>query len=216
MRLHKEWTENPIENDSNTTGETWTENDDVPFTIFEVNGIEGLIDALPEAIVVVNRTFTQDNEAFFFFSAAPAATVSIAWHAFFEAEANELEAWSVAADATFPEIVPALQLTVEGQIINDKGTTKTGPIDANNFGANDGLPETIEHSIPAGTELWFYVELSNLDATQVTWTIETDTNEPDVENAPTGEKWIVLYKVEAVTDTYTIRWIKPIRDKVYY
>ena len=124
-----------------------------------------------------------------------------AWHAYFED--GSLEIWSVADDGTFPEIVPSLQLTVEGEIINDRGTTKTGEIDPNNFGPDDGLAETVEHTVSAGSVLWFYVKLSNLDATQVTWVIATDTNEPDVDAAPDGEKWVVLYKVATSTGTYT-------------
>jgi len=130
------------------------------------------------------------------------APASKAWQAFFES--GESDTWAVPADESYPEVVPSLQLAVEGEIINSKGTTKTGEIDPNNFGLDDGLAETIEHVVPAGTILWFYVKLSDLDATQVTWSIETDTNEPDVDSAPEGEKWVVLYNVEAVTETYTI------------
>ena len=138
------------------------------------------------------------GDIYIYGGAQPAADK--AWHAYFED--GSLEAWSVPGDGTFPEITPALQMTVEGEIINNRGTTKTGEIPPKNFGPDDGVPETEEFNIPAGTTLWFYVKLSNLDASQVTWSIETDTSEPDVDSAPAGEKWVILYQVEGISDTY--------------
>ena len=139
------------------------------------------------------------GDIYIYGGAQPAADK--AWYAYFED--GGLETCSVPADETFPEVIPQLQLTVEGEIINNRGTTKTGEILAKNFGADDGLAETEEFSIPAGTSLWFYVKLSDLDATQVTWIIETDSNEPDVDSALDGEKLVILYQVEAIADTYT-------------
>ena len=118
------------------------------------------------------------------------ASESKAWQAFYETGVNET--WAVPADETYPEIIPSLQYTIEGEIINSNGSTKTGEI------------TPLEQTIAAGTVLWFYVKLSNLDASQVSWSIETDTNEPDVDTAPEGEKWVVLYNIEGIEDTYVL------------
>ena len=162
-------------------------------------------DASVNDILSVKLFGRPDGTSYWLGTPGGGTAVSTEWHAYFIGEEDELVTWAVPEDDPLEEVVPSIQAIIKGKIINDKGTTVTDDLELFNFGADEAIepdPETTEISLAAGNTHWFYVKLSDLTDIEVTYEIANSSSEPDVGSAPSGEKWVVLYKVVATTEDY--------------
>lgn len=161
----------------------------------------------------------------FFGGSVGGAEESPYFRATFESEnSGVLETWLVAegtdgvedVPTPRPAVVPAIQYTVEGRIINDAVDILTdpapGPIDLINVGpaeAVEPVPPTVEVVVTNGQTLWFWIEITDAYLPAMTWEIKNSTTEPVLTAAPLGDVWKLLYKIEAVDEVYPLDTAAP-------